>query len=178
MTSKLFIIVKGVIVLSGRFLKIGWIVTIILITLSTTAWANISDPPLNNTTDTINKTSKLPMTNENDSVSIIITGSANFGTLEANDQLSEPQRIHIDSTSNVPVDVMVKALPWNNNGGNMSLSALKFGNSHTAMATEDQKAIANLGSASAQDVNLYMKVPFGSKAGTYSTTVTWTASAV
>lgn len=131
------------------------IFVLILITLTTTVWAN-----------------------GNDSVSIVVSGDANFGTLAANNILSNPQQIKIDSTSNVTIKVYIKALDWVSNDGNMPLSALKFGDSHKAITTDNQLAITQLAPNDSQNVNLYMQIPFGSLPDYYSTTVTWTASAV
>jgi len=121
------------------------------------------------------------------SVSILVTGAAAWTGLQANaiqDLTNKP--ININSTSNVPIAVGVDALVWDS--ANMPLSALQFGNSttQTPMTTGSQNAIANLtagttftngiGDGNAQDVNLYMTVPFGTLAKSYSTTVTWTAT--
>jgi hypothetical protein len=128
---------------------------LILITLTTTVWAN-----------------------GNDSVSILVSGNADFGTLAADNILSDPQSIKIDSTSNVTIKVYVKAPGWTSDGGNMPLSALKFGASHMAITTDNQLAITKLETNSSQNVNLYMQIPFGSLPNDYSTTVTWTASTI
>lgn len=113
-----------------------------------------------------------------EAVSILVSGNANFGVLTANNIQSGAQTININSTSNVPVDVNVKAVNWNDTG--MPLSAMQFG-TNTPISNDDQVAITNLaaggpGLGSAQDVNMYMQVPFGSLAKSYQSTVTWTAS--
>jgi len=113
------------------------------------------------------------------SVSIVVSNNADFGSLAANNILSDAQPINIASTSNVPIVVNVKAADWTSIGGNMPLSALLWGT--TPMTTNNAVAIANMTAptpttTSAQDVNLKMKVPFGSLPGAYNTTVTWTAS--
>jgi hypothetical protein len=126
------------------------------------------------------------------SVSILVTGSAAWTGLTADAiQSTTPQPININSTSNVPINVDVKAAAFTSDptGGNMPLSALGFGSSTTPtqMTINDQSAITDLaagttfntggvGQGNAQDVNLYMTVPFGTLANAYSTTVTWTAS--
>lgn len=117
-----------------------------------------------------------------DAISIIVTGNAAFGSLSADNIRSSAQPIKINSTSNVAVDVNVKALDWTSSGGNMPLTALQWGGSYTPMTTSDVEAIDNLlpgapSAGSAQDVNLYMQVPFGSLSKAYNTTVTWTAVA-
>jgi hypothetical protein len=166
--------------LSSCYLKTAGIVVLILISLTTIAGANISDPLLKNVTVSLSNMGNSPLDNVNDSVSIVVTGNANFGSLAADNILSSPQPINIKSTSNVPVNIDVKALDWTSTNGNMPLSALQFGNSitPTQMTTDDQNAISNLEPSSAQDVNLYIQVPFGSLPKNYSTTITWTASQV
>jgi hypothetical protein len=151
--------------LSWSYLKTAGIVALILISLTTIAGANINNSSKDNVTV---------------SVSIVVTGNATFGSVAADNILSNPQPINIKSTSNVPVNIDVKALDWTSTNGNMPLSALKFSNTitQTPMTTDDQNAITNLEPNSAQDVNLYMQVPFGSLPENYSTTVTWTASQV
>jgi hypothetical protein len=166
--------------LSWSYLKTVGIVALILISLTTIAGANISDPILKNVTVSVSHMSNSPLDNVNDSVSIVVTGNATFGSLAADNILSSPQPINIKSTSTVPVNIDVKALDWTSTNGNMPLSALQFGNSitPTQMTTDDQNAISNLEPSSAQDVNLYIQVPFGSLPKDYSTTITWTASQV
>ena len=164
--------------LSRSYLKTAGILALILISLTTITGTNISDPLLKNVIVSVSKMSNSPQDNVNDSVSIVVTGNATFGTLAADNILSSPQPINIKSTSTVPVNIDVKALDWTSTNGNMPLSALQFGNSHTAMTTDDQNAITNLEPNSAQDVNLYIQIPFGSLPKNYSTTITWTASQV
>ena len=113
-----------------------------------------------------------------EAVSILVTGNADFGVLTANNMKSGAQSININSTSNVPVNVNVKASNWNDTG--MPISAMQFG-TNTPITTDDQLAITNLavgeaGLGSGQNVNMYMQVPFGSLAKSYQSTVTWTAS--
>jgi hypothetical protein len=164
--------------LSRSYLKTAGILALILISLTTITGTNISDPLLKNVIVSVSKMSNSPQDNVNDSVSIVVTGNATFGTLAADNILSSPQPINIKSTSNVPVNIDVKALNWTSTNGNMPLSSLKFASSHRAMTTDDQNAITNLEPSSAQDVNLYIQVPFGSLPKSYSTTITWTASQV
>jgi len=164
--------------LSWSYLKTVGIVVLILISLTTIAGVNISDPLLKNVSVSVSNMSNSPQDNVNDSVSIVVTGNATFGSLAADNILSSPQPINIKSTSNVPVNIDVKALDWTSTSGNMQLSTLKFGSSHTEMTTDDQNAITSLEPSSAQDVNLYIQVPFGSLPKDYSTTITWTASQV
>lgn len=168
------------------------IIVIILISLTTAVWGNVSSSNLMNSNDSVSNINSYQQNNMNsstsnmnnftlndlnESVSIMVTGNANFGNLVADNILSSPQPINIKSTSNVPVNIDVKAVDWSSDGGNMPLSALKFGNSHMDMTTDDQTAITNLESNSTQNVNLYMKIPFGSLSKSYSTTITWTATA-
>ena len=164
--------------LSWSYLKTAGIVALILISLTTIAGANINNYSNDNVTVSFSNMSNSPQDNLNDSVSIVVTGNANFVSVVADNILSSPQPINIKSTSNVPVNIDVKALDWTSTNGNMLLSSLKFGNSHTAMTTDDQNAISNLEPNSAQDVNLYIQIPFGSLPKNYSTTITWTASQV
>jgi hypothetical protein len=116
-----------------------------------------------------------------DAVSIIVTNNAAFGSLAANNIQSSAEPININSTSNVPIDVAVKAVNWDSTSGNMPLSALQFG-TNTPMTTSDQSALTNIapgnpGQGTSNDVNLFMQVPFGSKSQAYNTTVIWTATA-
>jgi hypothetical protein len=117
-----------------------------------------------------------------DAVSIIVTGSGEFTGVSADNVLSDAMPIKINSTSNVAVDVSTQAPTWDKVGsGNMPLSALKWGGSQTAMTSSPVKAIDNLaaglpGEGSAQNVNLYLQVPFGSTNDVYNTTVTWIAT--
>jgi uncharacterized membrane protein len=164
--------------LSWSYLKTAGIVALILISLTTIAGANINNSSKDNVTVSFSNMSNSPQDNLNDSVSIVVTGNATFVSVAADNILSNPQPINIKSTSNVPVNIDVKALDWTSTNGNMPLSALQFGNSHTAMTTDDQNAITNLEPNSAQDVNLYIQIPFGSLPKNYSTTITWTASQV
>jgi hypothetical protein len=124
------------------------------------------------------------------SVSILVSGTAAWTDLQANElQSTDVNPIKINSTSNCPINVGVDALVWTSTGGNMPLSALQYGNAttQTPMTTGSQNAITNLtagttfdnngaGVGSAQNVNLYMTVPFGTLATPYGTTVTWTAT--
>ena len=164
--------------LSWSYLKTAGIVALILISLTTIAGANINNSSKDNVTVSFSNMSNSPQDNLNDSVSIVVMGNATFVSVAADNILSSPQPINIKSTSNVPVNIDVKALDWTSTNGNMLLSSLKFGNSHTAMTTDYQNAITNLEPNSAQDVNLYIQIPFGSLPKNYSTTITWTASQV
>jgi hypothetical protein len=166
--------------LSWSYLKTAGIVALILISLTTIAGANMNNSSKDNVTVSVSNMNNSPQDNVNDSVSIVVTGNATFGSLAADNILSTPQPINIKSTSTVPVNIDVKALDWTSTNGNMPLSALQFGNSitPTQMTTDDQNAISNLEPSSAQDVNLYIQVPFGSLPKDYSTTITWTASQV
>ena len=116
-----------------------------------------------------------------DAVSIVVSGNAAFGSLTADNQRSTNKSINITSTSNVPIDVAVKATAWAT-GGNLPLSALQFSGSYTPMTISDQSAITNMAPPNPGDygteewVPLYIQIPFGSTAQEYSSTVTWTAS--
>jgi hypothetical protein len=166
--------------LSWSYLKTAGIVALILFSLTTIAGANVNNSSKDNVTVSFSNMSNSPQDNLNESVSIVVTGNATFGSVAADNILSNPQPINIKSTSNVPVNIDVKALDWTSTNGNMPLSALKFGNTitQTPITTNDQNVIPNLEPNSAQDVNLYMQVPFGSLPENYSTIVTWTASQV
>ncbi len=112
-------------------------------------------------------------------VSIVVSGDAFFGDLQANNIQSVPRPIMITSTSNVPIDVKVQANEWDTPAGNMPLSALQF-NGNTPMTTVPQLALSDIqpggiGGGGATPVNLYMQVPFGSSPQHYHTIVTWTA---
>ena len=120
------------------------------------------------------------------SVSIVVSNNADFGSLAANNILSDAQPINIASTSNVPIDVAVSALAFDSNGGNMPLSALQWtnatGSAATPMTTSGTTAVGNMGVPTpngvnpSQNVNLDMQVPFGTLANAYNTVVTWTAT--
>jgi hypothetical protein len=111
-------------------------------------------------------------------LSLDVIGNANFAGLAADNMLSAPQMITINSTSNVPINVYASANAWVSGTGNMPISALHV--ESTPMGNGDHLIIDNLppgdiGMGNTRTVNLFMQVPFGSNNGTYETTVLWTA---
>ena len=127
------------------------------------------------------------------SVSLTATGSPSFGSLLADNIASDSQSVSIASTSNVPIDVGVQAGAFSSTGtGNMPISALQWSNpvtesaavgltsdsvnAITGMAVPTPAGDGNPGTPVAQNINLNMKVPFGTLANTYNNIVTWTAT--
>ncbi|BDZ68627.1 hypothetical protein [Methanobacterium ferruginis] len=116
-----------------------------------------------------------------DTVSIVVSGDVSWSDLYANNVLTSAQQTRITSHSNVPINVTIKGTDF---ASNLPLSALKFNNGteDVDMSTSDQQAIGYLAAPevegdSYKDMDLKVQVPFGVLTNSYSTTLTWTASA-
>ena len=119
----------------------------------------------------------------NPTVAIAVNSPLDFGALDA-DGSSATRTTTVTSTSNVAIDVWTKATDFTYTGTETSdllnLSDFTYGASSTAFTTDYAKCLSNIAKAPKKGstlatLDLKITAPVGTSAGTYDTSVTYTA---
>lgn len=117
---------------------------------------------------------------------ILVAGDVSWTDLFADNIPTDAQQTTVTSKSNIPINVTVIGTEFGTTGNYLPMSALQFKNSTSEYATMSSSsakqalgdvAVPAVGGQTDKSMDLRVQVPYGVSADTYTSTLTWTASA-